>query len=227
MTKLTLTLLIGGVAVVSGGLGYAFRGGGTETATSVRSSLSDEQQTAMLEARTKGDPDAPIVVYEVSDFQCPYCRDFWEETLPLIDAEYVQTGKVRFTFLNFPLVQIHSNAAAAHEFAMCGAMQDRFWPIHDLLYRHQAAWSPLDDPSEFFFALADSADLSRERLEDCFRSGAVRELIRREVDLNWRAGVQSTPSFIIEDRLLAGAAPIDVWRPILDSIYQAKTEGGG
>lgn len=227
VTRLTLTLLIGGVAVVSGGLGYALRGGDGAARPSGGgdTTVSAAQQSAMLDARTKGDPEAPIVIYEVSDFQCPYCRVFWEETLPLIEAEYVETGKARFTFLNFPLVQIHPNAAAAHEFAMCGAMQNRFWTVHDLLYRHQATWSQMADPVSFFFELADSAVLSRDRLEECLESGTVRELVRQEADLNWRAGVQSTPSFIIDNQLLSGAAPIDVWRPILDSIYEAKTGG--
>ena len=118
------------------------------------------QQDPTLDARSKGDPDAPITVYEVSDFQCPYCRQFWEETLPKIDREYIRTGKLRLTFINFPLAQLHPNAPAAHEFAMCAAQQNRFWPVHDLLYSHQATWAKLDDPANYFMALADSAALA-------------------------------------------------------------------
>jgi protein-disulfide isomerase len=108
---------------------------------------------------------------------------------------------------------------------MCAARQGRFWEAHDLLYRHQASWSPLPEPGEYFRLLADSAGLDRRMLEECFVTGAVRGLIEQETQLNLRSGISSTPSFIIEDRLLPGAAPIDTWRPILDSIFAVKTRG--
>jgi protein-disulfide isomerase len=222
---------IGGLVLAVGAAGFTagwfLRGGTADAQTTDTPGLQPAQQQMdpMLDARTKGAPDAPITVYEVSDFQCPYCRVFWEETLPALDREYIQTGKVRFVFLNLPLPSIHPNAAAAHEFAMCAASQDRFWEAHDLLYEHQASWGGLPEPGEFFRTLADSAGLDRQRLEECFDTGAVRALIEQEVQLNIRSGIQSTPSFVIEDQLLPGAAPIDVWRPILDSIFVVKTGG--
>src|SRR5207302_9088046 len=68
-----------------------------------------------LAARAKGRPDAPVTVYEMSDFQCPYCRSFALTTMPLLEKEYVQTGKVRFVYINLPLTTRHPNAAAAAE----------------------------------------------------------------------------------------------------------------
>lgn len=186
----------------------------------------DAEQELMLEQRTKGEESAPITIYEVSDFQCPYCRQFWERTLPTLERDYIQTGKARFIFLNLPLTQIHPNAAAAHEFAMCAARQSQFWPVHDLLYRHQRAWSGLDDPAPFFHQLVDSADLERDELVQCFDTGQVRDLIIAEAQMNWRAGVRSTPSFIVEGALLEGAAEMDTWKPLLDSIYTVKSGGG-
>lgn len=183
----------------------------------------EQEDAAFLAARTRGDPEAPITIFEASDFQCPYCRDFWAETLPIIEREYIETGKVRLIFVNFPLTQIHSNAAAAHEFAMCAAAQRRFWKVHDLLYRHQEMWAPLEQPASFFFTLADSAGLDRSALQGCFDSGAVRQLILQEAQAAWQAGIRSTPSFVIEGGLLAGARPISVWRPILDSLFVVKT----
>ncbi len=182
-----------------------------------------QQQSALLDARSKGAPDAPITVFEVSDFQCPYCKKFSEETLPYLEREYIQSGKVRFVFLNLPLTQRHPNAAAAHEFAMCAADQDRFWPIHDLLFRYQGDWARLPDPGPYFESLADSASLDRGSLDRCLNSGAVRWLIQQEAQTNARAGIRSTPSFIIERGLLAGFAPIETWRPILDSLFAEKT----
>jgi protein-disulfide isomerase len=184
---------------------------------------SREAQERFLEARSMGDPDAPITVLEASDFQCPYCRDFVKQTLPYLETEYINTGKVRFVFLNLPLPQLHPNATAAHEFAMCAAIQDKFWPVHDLLFEYQREWARLPDPGPYFRQLADSARLRRGDLEECFTNGQVRQLIQQEAQSNFQSGLRSTPAFVIENGVLPGFAPIELWRPILDSIYQEKT----
>lgn len=176
----------------------------------------------LLGARTQGEAGAPIVVYEVSDFQCPFCRQFWAETLPHLETEYIRTGKMRLTFINFPIAQLHPNAEAAHELAMCGAQQGKFWPLHDLLYSHQRDWAGLGDPQAYFRGLADSVGMNQDSLKSCVASGRVRQLIAAEARASYQAGVQSTPSFIIQGVLLAGTAPIEAFRPILDSMYAAR-----
>ncbi len=185
----------------------------------------DARQDPLMEERTKGDPAAPLKIFEVSDFQCPFCRQFWEETLPQLEREYIETGKAQLIFLNLPITELHPNAAAAHELAMCAAKQDRFWPVHDLLFRYQDAWGPLPEPTDYFNSLADSASLEPNALADCLETGAVRWLIRNEAVTIAQSGVRSTPSFIIEGGLLQGAEPIETWRPILDSLFLAVTTG--
>lgn len=177
----------------------------------------------LLPERTRGSAEAPITIYEIADFQCPACRMFFTETEPALMRDYVATGKARFIYVNFPLVQLHQNAAAAHEFAMCAARQNHFWPIHDLLYRHQDSWATLADPAPYFYQLADSAKLDTPALKACLSSGVERDLIQAEAQAAYRAGVNSTPSFIINGALLRGAAPISAWKPILDSIYAKAT----
>jgi protein-disulfide isomerase len=191
-----------------------------------RNTAAQDSQPNLIQARMKGDADAPVTVLEISDFQCPYCRMFWEETLPILMREYVETGKIRFVFLNLPLPSLHPNAPAAHEFAMCAAAQDRFWPVHDLLFQHQATWAPMEDPSQYFLQLADSAGLSPIELGACFESGSVRSLIEQEAALNVRSGVHSTPSFVIERGLLKGVHPIETWRSILDSLVAVRRGEG-
>jgi protein-disulfide isomerase len=181
------------------------------------------REDLMLAARTRGDGAAPVAIYEVADFQCPACRTFWEQTLPGIEREYVRTGKVKITFINFPIPSIHRNANAAHVFAMCAAAQNRFWQVHDLLYAKQAAWAGLQDPASFFLALGDSAGLSRAALQDCQANGQMRSLVDTETRAAYASGVKSTPTFIVSGALLAGAAPLELWRPILDSIFTVAT----
>src|SRR2546428_6393313 len=107
---------------------------------------SGAAQLDPLVARSRGRLNAPVTVYEMSDFQCPYCRAFALTTLPLLERDYVASGKVRFVFINLPLPSLHANATAAAEAAMCAARQSRFWPMHDLLFRHQDGWAKLADP---------------------------------------------------------------------------------
>ncbi|PYO63626.1 MAG: hypothetical protein DMD70_03530 [Gemmatimonadetes bacterium] len=176
-----------------------------------------------LAARTKGRPDAPVTVYEMSDFQCPYCREFALGTMPLLEREYVQTGKVRFVYINLPLSSVHKNAATAAEVGLCAARQERFWPMHDLLFRRQDQWAALASPRAYLLALGDSAGLDRARLASCVASGATAADVRADAERARRSGATSTPTFYIEGALLEGAAPVTVFRAVLDSIYRTKT----
>ena len=177
----------------------------------------------LLPARTKGSATAPVTVYEMSDFQCPYCRRFALETFPTLDKEYIQTGKVRWVFINFPLVNLHPNAEPAAEVAMCAARQDKFWPMHDLLYRNQPTWAPLKAPAEFFLTLADSASLDATAFQQCLSTGATQAIVKSDAEGAVRSGATSTPSFYIEGGIMAGAQPVAVFRTILDSIVTTKT----
>jgi protein-disulfide isomerase len=181
----------------------------------------------MLPARTLGNPQAPITIYDLSDFQCPFCREFWQETLPALEKDYINTGKAQLTFINLPIPELHQNALAAHEAAMCAAAQNQFWPMHNLLYAHQRDWAALRDPTAYFRALADSAQLNRGRFNACVASGRMRSLINAERQEALRNGVQSTPSFVVEGTLLTGFAPIDVWRSMLDSLYRVRGQRQG
>lgn len=180
-------------------------------------------QDDLRAARTKGSATAPITIYEMADFQCPACGRFARETMPALDSEYVRTGKVRLIFVNFPL-PTHANAGPAAELAMCAARQGRFWPVHDLLFRHQQRWSDLREPGTYFLGLADSAGADRDAMTSCLRTGATRDLVQRDAEGAVRSGARSTPSFYIEGGILPGAYPIEVFRGILDSIITARQQ---
>jgi protein-disulfide isomerase len=180
---------------------------------------------APLEVRAKGSPQAPVTVVELSDFQCPWCRRFTLETLPFLEREYITPGKVRFVFVNFPLTEIHRNAAAAHETAMCAARQGKFWPMHDLLFRKQEEWGPLDQPGPSLIGYADSIGADREALSRCLETGATRADVAADARSAFRTGANSTPTFLIEGGMLPGAHGIEVWRTILDSILRGRERG--
>jgi protein-disulfide isomerase len=185
--------------------------------------LAAQQQSTAVTTRSKGSPKAPITVYEMSDFQCPYCRSFALETFRALEQEYISPGKVRWVFVNFPLTSLHANAVAAASTAVCAARQDAFWPVHDLLYAHQDTWAPLKEPGPFLLSLADSVGISKPKLLECVKSPATVSEIRSEAEGAERAGAGSTPTFYIEGGLLEGALPLPVFRQVLDSIYAEKT----
>jgi protein-disulfide isomerase len=231
MRRVSLALLTLGLIAVTGAAAVALTSHGqsprpvpaaADTGALVRATQTDP----LLAQRTKGEAKATLTIYEMSDFQCPYCRRQAVETFPSLEKEFIATGKVRWIFINFPLTQLHPNAAAAAEFAMCAAKAERFWPVHDLLFTYQEKWAPLKDPAPFLLTLADSAGIAREDLTPCLQSHEMRGLIQEEAEGAAKSGVQSTPTVYIEGvGLLAGAAPLPVFRAILDSLWREKKGG--
>jgi protein-disulfide isomerase len=183
---------------------------------------AQQQSSTATVTRAKGSPSAPVTVYEMSDFQCPFCRRFALETFRALEREYISPGKVRWVFVNFPLTSIHANAVAAAATALCAARQGAFWPMHDLLYQYQEIWAPLKEPGPFFVSLADSAGISKDKLVACVKSPATEGEIRFEAEGAERAGASSTPTFYIEGGLVTGAQPVPVFRQVLDSILAIK-----
>ena len=176
-----------------------------------------------LATRSKGRPGAPVTVYEMADFQCPACREFTLTTLPTIDRDFIQPGKVRWVFVNLPLSSIHKNAVAAAQVAMCAARQNRFWPVHDALYRKQTEWAELAMAWPALIALADSAGVGHDSLVTCLNSRATVDAIAKDAQGSMRAGANATPTFYIEGGLAEGAIPAATFAQILDSVYRAKT----
>jgi protein-disulfide isomerase len=185
---------------------------------------------APLESRTKGSAAAPMTVYEMSDFQCPYCRQFAQEVFPVLERDYIEKGKVRWVFINFPLTDVHTHAAAAAQLALCAAKQKGFWRMHDLLFQHQDTWAPLKEAGPFFVSLADSAKLTKQALLTCLEAPETLDAVKADAEGAARSGASSTPTFYIEGGLVEGALPLPVFRKVLDSIYAVKTgksEGTG
>lgn len=172
-------------------------------------------------ARIEGSANAPVWVVEVSDFQCPYCREWHAETYPVVKKEYVDTGKIRLAYINFPL-PAHKNAWPAAEAAMCAAAQDKFWPMHDALFATQAQWESSATPSTVFDSLAASAGVDTASYRACVSHHAMRPLIQADVQRAEASGVNATPSFLIGGQMISGAQPADVFRRAIDAALAKK-----
>jgi protein-disulfide isomerase len=196
---------------------------GAETGTVARNDTTkpappaaDTDITRADLARIQGNPNAPLWVIEVSDFQCPYCKEWHDVTYKTFRDELVSTGKVRLAYVNFPLAS-HQYAWPAAESAMCAGAQGKFWEMHDALFNSQEKWEALPSPAAFFDSLARAQGVDAARWRQCIQSGKMKPLIQADHDRAETAGASATPSFMIGDKLLAGAQPIEEIRRAVDS----------
>lgn len=167
-----------------------------------------------------GDPNAPVRMDEYSDFQCPYCKLFHDETLPLILRDYVQTGLVYFTFHNFPVTDGRSPTKESTHAAMasiCAAQQGKFFEFHDLLYANQTGENVGNFTEARLYAMADVAGLDAEAFDACYRDPATAETVVAQRAAGLRAGIDSTPSFLINGTLLLGAQPYSEFQAALNA----------
>jgi protein-disulfide isomerase len=187
------------------------------------SGLNDSVSSFADKARIRGAEGAPVWLVEISDFQCPFCKQWHDQVFAQIDREYVKTGKVRLAYLNFPLSRIHKNAQPAAEAAMCAGVQGKFWELHESLFNSQQKWAEQRNPMVTFDSLAHAAGVESKGWAHCMSTHATAKLIEADRDRSTKAGVESTPTFFVGDRALAGAYPVDSFRVIIDlAIAKAK-----
>ncbi|MBV9879005.1 MAG: thioredoxin domain-containing protein [Gemmatirosa sp.] len=166
--------------------------------------------------RIDGAPTAKLWMIVASDFQCPYCKIWHDQTYEALRKEYVETGKMRIAYLNFPLGQ-HAQAMPAAEAAMCASAQGHFWPYHTALFNTQAQWEKPGDPAPTFDSLATATGLDLGRFRSCTQSHVMRALIAADQDRMQSRGVQSTPSFFVGNQAIAGALPAADFRKAIDA----------
>ncbi len=190
----------------------------SDTATAVAASTAQNDPDGVKAdlARIQGSPTATVWVIEVSDFQCPFCRQWHEQTYPKLRDEFVRTGKVRLAYVNFPLAQ-HAHAQPAAEAAMCAGAQGKFWEMHDALFTSQEKWQALPSSAAYFDSLAGTTGVDLSRWRQCVQSGKMKAWIQADHDRAQAAGAASTPTFIIGNRMLVGATPIETLRGAIDS----------
>jgi protein-disulfide isomerase len=177
----------------------------------------------------KGDPDAPVVVIEFSDFECPFCRDHALDVQPVVDAALVDSGEVLWVFKHLPL-DIHPSARVAAVAAECAGDQGQFWEMHDLLFAAVEQWAGEEtDTDAPFFALADELGMNDSEFEQCFTS---REALERVLaDMSDAKGIISqAPSFVLiqGDRgtLMEGSLPADQFVTMLRARVEDEDGSG-
>jgi len=142
-----------------------------------------------------GSPTAPVVVREFADYQCPACAWFADASKQLRER-YVESGKVRFVFFDFPLKQ-HANAMPAAQAAHCAGDQDAFWPMHERLFDAQKEWSGSSDPVATFTRYAGDLGLDQRRFRGCMTTELHRDAVEQSRTVAMRLQVASTPTVLV------------------------------
>ncbi len=158
-----------------------------------------------------GGADAPVTIIEFSDFQCPFCARFVEQAMPQIKEDYIDTGKVKMVFRNFPL-RFHENAESAALAAECANEQGRFWEYHDKIFQNQA-YLGMDN----YRAWAVELGLNAGQFNSCLDSGKYAENVQKDAEDGAKAGVTGTPTFFVNGQKIVGAQPYSAFKIAIDN----------
>lgn len=163
---------------------------------------------------SKGQADAPVTIIEFSDYQCSFCARFVTQTLSQLEKNYIDTGKVKFVFRDFPL-SFHQHAQKAAEAAECADEQGKYWEYHDLLFEKQSEWS--DAGSGKFKDYASQLGLDTQAFNQCLDSGEMAEEVQKDFQDGQSYGVQGTPAFFVDGELISGAQPFETFKAKIDA----------
>ncbi|MEK7524445.1 MAG: DsbA family protein [Patescibacteria group bacterium] len=169
-----------------------------------------------------GKTDAPITLVEFSDFQCPYCSRFFTTSLPAIEENYIKTGKVRLIYRDFPLDK-HPQAQLTAEAAECAGDQGKYYEMHDMIFEEQDGWSGNPDAAKVMKDYARKIGLDAKKFATCLDSNAPAAEVRKDLIDGATAGVDGTPGFFVNGKLVSGAMPYEaVFKPIFDAELAGK-----
>jgi len=197
-----LYLILAAVAVVGiGAVGYSIGSGSGSAVTApvAMEGLDDlEHLVELAQGVTKGNADAPVTIIEFGDFQCPACQAFALQVKPQLELAYVESGKAKFVFYDWPIFSGHPNAFLAARASRCAADQGKYWEYHDNLFRNQARWAPMTSPVDAFVDYAGTLGLDAGDFRACVNSDRHAELVTANLELGNQLGVNGTPSIYIE-----------------------------
>src|SRR5687767_8609511 len=178
-------------------------------------------------APSRGSANAPLVLVEFSDYECPFCIRHFLQTMPELERQYIATGKLRYVFMDFPIDQLHPGALKAHEAARCGGEQGKFWEIHQRLFTPAGTHG-----QDRLKALASDVGLDRAKFETCLDSGKMQAPVRASVDRATQLGADGTPQMYlgVADangsfriiRSIRGALPFEQLKQQIDGLLSAQ-----
>ena len=168
----------------------------------------------VLADRVLGNPDAKVTMIEYASMTCPHCANFHTKILPSIKKEYIDTGKVKFIYRDFPLDQF---ALAAAMMARC-SNKDRYFAVIDIIFRTQRNWRSNPNPREAIAQIGKIVGMSAETYASCVGNKVIYEgMMKMRKEAVDKYKVQSTPSFVVNEKSVNGGLPLPELRKVLDA----------
>ena len=175
-----------------------------------------------------GDPDAPITVTEYSDFQCPYCARFWEDTEEQLISTYVESGQVRFVYRSFGSF-IGPESGASAEAAYCAGDQGKFWEMHAIIFANQTGENVGAYSNSKLEAFAEAIGLDLDAYKDCRSSDQFASRVTQDGIDGISAGIEATPSFVVsyvlngetQTSIIQGAQPFSEFQTAIEAALAA------
>lgn len=162
----------------------------------------DSSKTMLLEDRVLGDPDAPITIVEYASLTCSHCATFHMTTLPQLKKEWLDTGRAKLVYRDFPL---DKNAATAAVIARC-APEEHYFRLISTMFRRQNGWAQMEDPVDVLARIAEFTGLTRADIDACLADETLVDgVLQMRLIGQEENSIDSTPSFVIEGRLMRGA----------------------
>lgn len=199
----TFYMILGLVAVIGvGAVGYSVGSQVFSSATTEPVDLGEmEDQDLVRMARPveRGDPEASVTIIEFADYQCPSCQAFASNFEPLVKLNYIDSGKAKMAFYDFPLVELHPNAFIAARAARCAGAQDRYWEFHDALFqaRNHREWTAQANPVGAFVGYAEDLGLDGGAFEGCVKSDRYADVVTANRELAQRMRISGTPTILV------------------------------
>lgn len=180
--------------------------------------LPDEFDVSTGNLPILGSDNAKVTIVVFSDFQCPFCKQFVDNSYTQILDTYVKSNKIKFAFRHYPLTSIHANAQKASEAGECANEQNKFWNYHDLLFKKQTEWSPqsTDEAVISFTNYASELGLNINQFQSCLNNDKYKDKVEKDIEDGNKAGVDGTPTLFINGTRLVGAQPFSQIKQLIE-----------
>lgn len=177
--------------------------------------LGEEEMKLIAQggAAAKGNKDAPITIVEFSEYECPFCKSYVDDTYKKIMDEY--GDKIYYVFRDYPL-PFHSHAQNLAEAARCAGDQDKYWSMHDLLFAKRDEWVEKKDITNSLAVYAKELGLNTQKFNSCLSSNKYTQAVKDDLALGEKVGVGGTPSFFINGFMLVGAQPFENFKTVIN-----------
>lgn len=171
-----------------------------------------------------GDPNAPVLMEEYSDYQCPFCARFFQQTFTELRQNQIANGELLLVFRDFPLDSIHPQATPAANAARCAGAQGpvQYWAMHDLLFNTVSQWSN-NGYEQVFNDLASQAGLDTTQFAACIGGLTLNDAVKADFQHGQARGVSSTPYFFLNDQPLVGAQPLSVFNQAIALVLSGES----